>query len=53
MTIYVSLAVALIGVLMYLLCADPRRQEIGKILLFSGALAFLLRLGPQSFTAFR
>lgn len=42
MTIYLPLLAALIGVLMYALSANPKLAEIGRILFFSGALAFLL-----------
>ena len=48
MTIYISLAVALIGVLMYALCANPKLQEIGRIAFSCGLLAFLLQLSPQA-----
>ena len=47
MTIYVSLLVALIGVLAYALSANPKAQEIGRISFFAGLLAFLLQLSPQ------
>jgi Na+/phosphate symporter len=43
MVIYVSLLAALIGLLMYALCANPKLQEIGRILFFSGSLSFLLQ----------
>jgi hypothetical protein len=42
MIIYLSLLVALIGVLMYALCANPKLQEIGRLSFFAGLLAFLL-----------
>lgn len=42
MTIYLSLLVALIGILMYALCTNPKLQEIGRISYFAGLLAFLL-----------
>ena len=41
MQIYLSLLVALIGVLMYALCSNPKLQEIGRISFFCGLLAFL------------
>jgi Na+/phosphate symporter len=31
-----------VGVLMYLLSADPKRAEVGRILFFCGMLALLL-----------
>jgi len=42
MVIYLSLLVALIGLLMYALCANPKLQEIGRISFGVGLLAFLL-----------
>ena len=42
MQIYFSLLVALIGVLMYALCVNPKLQEIGRIMFAMGLLAFLL-----------
>lgn len=42
MVIGLTLLVALIGVLMYALCAQPKLQEIGRIMFFCGLLAFLL-----------
>jgi len=42
MSIYLSLFVALVGVLMYALCVSPKLQEIGRISYFAGLLAFLL-----------
>lgn len=42
MAIYLSLLVALIGVLMYALCANPKLQEIGRLSYWVGLLAFLL-----------
>lgn len=45
MIIYFSLLVALIGVLMYALCAQPKLGEIGRIMFFCGLLAFLIAIG--------
>ena len=47
MIIALTLLVALVGLLMYILCTNPKLQEIGKILLFVGLLAFLLGSGPE------
>jgi len=44
MVIYLSLLVALIGVLMYALCANPKLVEIGRLMFGSGLLAFLICL---------
>jgi hypothetical protein len=53
MTIFVSLLVALVGVLMYALAVNPNLQEIGRISFFCGLLAFLLRVGPELIAVFR
>ena len=37
-----ALLVALVGVLMYALSANPKLQEIGRLMFFAGMLAFLL-----------
>lgn len=50
MTIYFSLLIALIGVLMYALCVNPKLQEIGRITYAMGLLAFLLQ-GVQHLVA--
>lgn len=43
MIIWLSLLVAVVGVLMYALCVNPKLQEVGRIGFFAGLLAFLLR----------
>lgn len=47
MTMYLSLLVALAGVLTYALSANPKLSEIGRIAFFSGLLAFLLQIAPK------
>lgn len=44
MTVYISLAVAIFGLLLYILSPDtqPKSIEIGRISFFCGLLAFLL-----------
>lgn len=42
MTVYFSLLVAVVGVLMYALSSNPKLAEIGRISYFAGLLAFLL-----------
>ena len=42
MEIYLSLLVALVGVLMYALSGNPKVSEIGRIMFSCGLLAFLL-----------
>lgn len=42
MIIALSLLVALVGVLMYAFCKDPKLMEVGRLSFFAGLLAFLL-----------
>jgi len=44
MIIYLSLLVAVIGVLMFALAANPKLQEIGRLSYAAGLLAFLICL---------
>jgi hypothetical protein len=44
MTVYLSLLVALIGVLAYFASGNPKVQEIGRVSYFAGLLAFLLEV---------
>ena len=53
MTIYLSLLVALIGLLMFAFCINPKLQEVGKISYFCGLLAFLLRFGDDALKALK
>lgn len=46
MIMYLSLAVALAGLFIYLLsAATSKAEEIGRILLWTGLLAFLIKFG--------
>jgi hypothetical protein len=47
MIIALSLLVAVIGVLMYALAANPKLQEIGRISYAAGLLSFLLTGAEQ------
>jgi Na+/phosphate symporter len=47
MTIYLSLLVALAGVLTYALASNPKLNEIGRVSFFAGLLAFLLQIAPK------
>jgi Na+/phosphate symporter len=47
MIIYLSLLVAIVGVLMYALAANPKLSEIGRLSFFAGLLAFLLESLPR------
>lgn len=42
MIIYLPLLVAIVGVLMYALSANPKLAEIGRLMFACGLLAFLL-----------
>lgn len=42
MQIYLSLFIALVGVLMFALCINPKLARIGEICFFCGLLSFLL-----------
>jgi hypothetical protein len=54
MIIYLSLLIALIGLLIYAFSANPantKLQEVGKIMFFAGLLAFLITApGSKSLT---
>jgi hypothetical protein len=53
MIIYFPLLIALIGVLMYGFCANPKLQEIGKMMFWTGLLAFLLTFGSPAVNLLR
>ena len=42
MTIYSSAAVAIIGLVVYLVATPPRPSEVGRLAFFAGLLVFLL-----------
>jgi Na+/phosphate symporter len=44
MTIFLSLLVALIGLLCYVLASNPKVQELGRITWGCGLVAFLLKV---------
>lgn len=44
---YLSLLVAIAGVLMYALAANPKLAEIGRLSFFAGILAFLIVNGQH------
>lgn len=48
MIVYLSVLIAIIGLVMYMISTNGKLQEVGRIMLFSGLLAFLLR-GEQLF----
>ncbi len=43
MTVWLSLLIAVIGLLVYALSANPKVAELGRISYFAGLLAFLLQ----------
>ena len=45
---YLVLASLIGGLLMYLLCANGKAQELGRMLFFSAVLALLIALGPAT-----
>jgi hypothetical protein len=45
MEIYFALLVAVIGILMYALCTNPKLQEIGRLAYACGLLVFLFQFG--------
>jgi ABC-type Co2+ transport system permease subunit len=47
--IYLSLLVAIAGLLAYALSANPKIAEIGRLSFFAGFLAFLLLFGSHVF----
>jgi Na+/phosphate symporter len=44
---FLSLLVALVGVLMYALSANPKLQEIGRLSFFAGLWVFLIQNGTH------
>lgn len=42
MIVLLPVLFAVIGLLMYALCANPKLQEVGRIMFFCGTLVFLL-----------
>jgi hypothetical protein len=45
MTIVFTLLIAVIGLLMYALCSNPKLVEVGRIMFWTGLLAFMLSGG--------
>lgn len=46
MTIYLSLLISVVGLLMYVLASNPKIVEIGRLMFWVGLLAFLMGGGP-------
>lgn len=53
MIIFLPLLVAIIGAMMYALCANPKLVEIGRLMFACGLLAFLLVYHGQPITVVR
>jgi Na+/phosphate symporter len=53
MEIYLSLLVAVVGLLMYFVASNAKVSEVGRILFFSGAFVFLLQVQPHVVSALR
>lgn len=47
MEVFLSLLVALVGLLMYIMSGNPKIQELGRIMFAAGMFAFLFIAGPQ------
>lgn len=48
MIILVPLLIALVGLVLYLLVANAKYAEIGRIMFWTGLLATLLKTGPAA-----
>jgi hypothetical protein len=55
MTIYLSLLISLVGLIIYLAVRpdNPKPMEVGRIMFFAGLLAFLLRLSETALQIMR
>jgi len=47
MIVALSLLVAIVGLVMFWVSANPKPGRIGEIMFFAGLLAFLLQLTPK------
>jgi len=52
MIAYIAVLIALAGLLMYILAANAKVQELGRILFFCGMLAVTMQLAGKSFRLF-
>jgi hypothetical protein len=53
MTIYLSLLISIIGLLMWALASNPLVKRAGEYAYWVGLLAFLVRLGPETFSVLK
>lgn len=49
MIIFLSLLICFIGVAVYILSEKPKVMEIGWVMMATGLLAFLIKVGPGVF----
>lgn len=47
MIAYVTLIIALVGLLVYVLSTNPKAARLGEIMFFCGLLAFCMRLASE------
>lgn len=50
MIVFLSLLIALVGLLMYIMSGNPKIQELGRIMFAAGMFAFLFVGGEQVVT---
>jgi Na+/phosphate symporter len=48
MVAYLSIIIAVIGILMYFVSTNPKVQRVGEIMFGAGLLAFLIAVGGQA-----
>ena len=53
MTIYLSLLVAVAGLLIYGYASNPKASEAGRVAFFCGLLVFLLQSAPHVVSSLR
>lgn len=53
MTGFLSLVVAVVGLVLYFIATNPKVSEAGRICFFSGLFAFLLFNGSQTLALLR
>ena len=51
MSIFLSLLIAIVGAAVYVVSANPKLSETGRISFAMGLLAFLLQFGPHTIEA--
>ena len=49
---YILIIALVAGLLMYLLCSQPKAQEIGRMMLFAAMLALLIAVAPATLHLF-